>query len=485
MAAPRQSADRRALLAHFSALAPDADATPPVSVFLPLPQHGLALRPEVVIIEGSRGAGKTALFRLIKELGDRVPDFLRDRSIPGAWWVDGFSEDKAHPSVAALDELVSQLPPERDAQLRAFWAVHLLSRLERAGVPGAAVPSGVVELLREAPHDVTGWSLKAEARISEVMAALDRVDDEVAAKSRYVFVSYDHLDRLGMLDATRTTRTRLVKALVALWLSNATRLRSVRGKIFLRPDLFEEAEQSFPDASKLRPRSVSLDWDTESLYRLVVRHLANSGPSTEPFRAWLAQKVQVPLNPHAISPDFGWVPQGMGVEGQRAFASALAGEVMGSGTKKGYTYRWIPARLKDAGGRITPRSMLRLIGYAAREALSNPPGQGALMLPTHLTGALPQVSRDRVNELSEEYAFVKRLSALEGQTVLMDRRKVATLLGKPSAADDTSKKDGDALLDEMLRIGVLQIRSDGRIDVPDIYRYGFGIKRKGGAAAPR
>jgi len=45
--------------------------------------------------------------------------------------------------------------------------------------------------------------------------------------------------------------------------------------------------------------------------------------------------------------------------------------------------------------------------------------------------------------------------------------------------------DGSTAIDELVDLGVLRIRDDGRIDVPDIYRYGFGIKRQGGVARPK
>ncbi|MFO0711313.1 MAG: hypothetical protein U0353_15800 [Sandaracinus sp.] len=477
--------DRKALLRHMASLATDADATPDAAaVFLPLTQHRLALRPDVVVIEGMRGAGKTALFRLVNQLDDRVPKFFEDGAIPPAVWIDGFSEEKLHPAPAVVDQFVGALPVARDSQLRAFWAVHLLHCLTRAGVPKATLPPPLAGLLRERGHDIGAWSLAGEQAIGQVMSLLDQIDDAVGASGRFVFVTYDYLDRLGLLDVSRVTRTRLVRALVALWLSNSTRLRAIRGKIFLRPDLFEEAERSFPDASKLRPRSVSLDWDTEALYRLLLRHLANAGPHVLEFRQWLL-KAGVRLMKHGATEEFGVIPGPMGVEEQARFAAELAGEVMGSGAKKGYTHRWIPARLKDAGGRVAPRSILRLIGYAAKGALREPPGGGPLMHPTSLVGAMPDVSRDRVNELREEYSFVDRLSNLDGETMLMERRRVVSLLSNPTTGTDTFGDDGASVLDELERIGVIQVRADGRIDVPDIYRYGYGIKRKGGAAGAR
>jgi hypothetical protein len=40
-------------------------------------------------------------------------------------------------------------------------------------------------------------------------------------------------------------------------------------------------------------------------------------------------------------------------------------------------------------------------------------------------------------------------------------------------------------LQYLLALGVLENRSDGRINVPEIYLYGFGIKRKGGVKHPQ
>lgn len=41
------------------------------------------------------------------------------------------------------------------------------------------------------------------------------------------------------------------------------------------------------------------------------------------------------------------------------------------------------------------------------------------------------------------------------------------------------------MLHTLIELGAMSERDDGRIDVPDIYRYGFGILRKGGVKRPR
>jgi hypothetical protein len=183
--------------------------------------------------------------------------------------------------------------------------------------------------------------------------------------------------------------------------------------------------------------------------------------------------------------DAGLFPGPMPESEQARFARALAGESMGKGPKKGYVYRWIPARLKDAGGAIVPRSFTRLLGYAARRQRDvGPRKSGPLMDPPQLVGALDDTSIDRVAELQDEYVVVGRLENLRNLTLLLDEEEVQARLSV-AAKKDGYKNDGAAVVEELRRIGVLQFRADGRVDIPDIYRYGYGIKRRGGAARPR
>ena len=144
---------------------------------------------------------------------------------------------------------------------------------------------------------------------------------------------------------------------------------------------------------------------------------------------------------------FGWFPGEMHEKEQKAFATRLAGELMGKGIKKGYTFRWIPNRLHAGLG------------------------------PT---------SKERAREIAEEYPIVNRLENFRDKHVMMDPKEAAKLPGKPVTNDGNPKvTDGSSVIEELVGLGVLRIRPDGRIDVPDIYRYGFGIKRKGGVAKPK
>ena len=478
--------ERLPLLERMELLAVEEAENLPSKVhgFLALPNHQLALRPEIVVVRGGRGAGKSALFQLLKELGPAVREFFSDDRVPDATWIDAFSQQgRDHPEVMVLDALART---HSDSALRAFWLAHLVTRVVD-NLEGISLPKGFRERVAASPTQPEKWVDWAEANVGALAAVLDKVEQQL--EGRYLFAAYDHLDRIGQFE--REVRGRYVATLLSMWLSLSNRYRNLRAKIFLRDDLFDAAERSFPDASKLRPRSVSLEWNVEDLYRVVVRHLLADGDGRKAealagknLMSWLRGVSKLQLEKRGR---FGWMPGPMHEPVQKAFAKALAGELMGSGANKGFTYRWIPNRLQDAKTRIVPRSMLNLLGLAATRAKQKPLDKGPrLLVPQDLVGALEEVSKRRAKEVAQEYRLVGRLNNLSGLLVLLGRDEVVRRLSQPIPGEAPGlSQDGEMVLEELVNLGVLSIRSNGKIDVPDIYRYGFRIKRKGGVARPK
>jgi hypothetical protein len=254
----------------------------------------------------------------------------------------------------------------------------------------------------------------------------------------------------------------------------------------VREDLFQASLSTFPDASKLDARSVSLEWRVEDLYRVLIKHIANT---SEQLKDWVTSSSRaIPLG---CNDGLGWMPPTAlpetGTASQKAFVDHLAGEQMGTGEKKGLTYRWIPNRLQDAHARAVPRSFLSIVRYAATFALERGPGAQSLRLltPIELQGALEKTSQNRARELKEEFPVVDRLENLRGKTVMLERRVAIAALSQARSQNDEHGNDGERVLHTLIELGAMSERDDGRIDVPDIYRYGFGILRKGGVKRPR
>ncbi|MFO0645177.1 MAG: hypothetical protein U0326_02990 [Polyangiales bacterium] len=447
---------------------PDADVGLSRRNFLPTPAHRRALGLDIVVIRGARGAGKTALFKLAS--GFRDPDDLRaffeDPRLPAARWVDAYSNALIeHPDVSVLE---TYAPHASDAGLRAFWMTHLLRRLLQTGAASVPVPEGMVGVWGAAVADLPAWLPSAEKHLGQVSAAIDAIEQSLASEGRHVFAAYDSLDLLGEFD--HDVRRRYIRALLAMWLTFSTRYRHLRAKVFLREDLFDPVELGFVDASKLRARSESLDWNSEALYRLVVRYLANSG---EACRALLRDVEGLTLVDRGAD---GWMPGPMPDAVQKAFMLALAPRTLGKGVLKGDTHVWIVSRLQDSELRITPRALLWFLSYAAESATKARRTKGPLLAASDMLDALRRTSRARAAEVQEEYQITKRMERLRGMSLPMVRAKALESLQKPMEGEGASRvATGELVLDELVRIGVLRALPDGRLDVPDVFRYYFEI----------
>jgi hypothetical protein len=167
----------------------------------------------------------------------------------------------------------------------------------------------------------------------------------------------------------------------------------------------------------------------------------------------------------------------------------MIGKYMGSGAKKGITYRWIPNHLQDAGGRIAPRSFLKLFVLAAEVRLEQSEffeESINLLQPSDLQGALMNTSEERIRELKDEYPWLESLkNSLRGleapiqKDIFLDALQTSGL-----TSQQLPSTSSEGLLQYLLQLGIIESRSDGRINMPEIYLHGFGVKRKGGVKRP-
>jgi hypothetical protein len=471
--------ERQQLLRDLATLKSDDDdavAQDP-KWFLPLEAHARALRPETLVVRGGRGAGKTALFHFLGHAKKR-PELIGQigqGALSSAIWLEGFSSASDHPPPDVVGNYGKSASAD---ECRLFWFAWLCARV--SSTTGVALPPTLRSLLRD--RSPTSLEQIARAQLALLSSWLDETD---RSRVSPVIVTYDHLDRLQSHSSSASPK--LASSLLAMWLALSDRYRSIRPKIFIREDLFQNSLSDFPDASKLDARSVSIEWRVEDLYRVLVKHMANS---SEDLRRWIQSSTKgLSLRSEQA---LGWMPPDTlpetGKESQKSFVDHVAGEQMGSGERKGLTYRWIPNHLQDAHTRVVPRSILSLFRYAAEAALAQGPKAKSLRLlhPLELHAALIKTSQRRVGEIKEEFPVVQRLENLRDKSVMMDRKvAIAALSRKAPGGDDEFGGDGEAVLRTLMDLGVTSEWDADRINIPDIYRYGFGISRKGGVKRPR
>lgn len=453
---------------------------------LPIPEHRRVLDRDVLLVLGGRGTGKSQLFRVLKNLDH--PDSLTstsshvasssnpDRYIPGYC-----AEGTEFPRQEVINEL--QLDP---VNVPGFWLGLLWGGLScQANLLDSlkSTDSGAwKKYLLEGLRSPKKWLGVLKDNLEEAYSSLDALDENLAREGRGVVIIYDDLD---ILAATVKQAYPLIRGLLDFWLRNVRRWRALRCKIFLRTDIFAASELAFPDSSKLRPLSVALRWNADSLYRLVLKRLLN-GKKAEEWRRYLERVIPKKMLATTQEP-WGVVPATT-EEQHRALMKILIGQYMGSEKRRGDTYQWFLNHLQDSRGDIAPRSFLKLFERAAvRQLGSGLPGSDKLLLPEQVNGALGEVSEDRIGELKEEYSWIQSLAkSLKGKKVPVERKDLRVWLrslNKESLPEHIGG-DSDRLIDYLVSLGIQRETSDGRIHVPDIYLFGFGMKRKGGIRKP-
>lgn len=213
-------------------------------------------------------------------------------------------------------------------------------------------------------------------------------------------------------------------------ISDPNLTEGMTGSLYMIPagsldnDLYQSQLLSFTDSSKLSNCIINLVWNTTSLYRLLIKRIANAGsPEAVAYLNQIPQLIRSDPDPM-----LGYIPTEKKDKIQK-FVEMLLGIYMGNSPKQGRSYSWVPNHLQDANGALSPRSFLKCFSIAAQGMVEQPEEQEKLRDPqlislTRIQGALIAVSDDRVKELQEEYSWLEELKGpFSGLTLLMDQKQ--------------------------------------------------------------
>ncbi len=437
--------------------------------------HWQALALDTTLIIGIRGAGKSFWTAVLGNNQARrfVAEQVRSKELGDAIVKIGFSIDLSsthHPSPAELVKLLS-LGFSRAAIWKAVIARHLANIDEQAGKSISDWP----EIVKVCGNDVA-----FEKNISKFDASLKR-------ENKTILIIFDALDRLSKSwDDARLWVQSLLE--ISLDLRSFSQIRL---KLFLRPDMAEdETVWRFQDSSKLKHSAVQLKWQAADLFLIVIRWVSNHEYAGRSFRKFCStHKLMIYRKVDKL---FVENPNDNSI---RQTLEVLTGKWMGTGPKRGFCFSWIPVHLADGNLDVAPRSLLLAMKTAAEETTIKYSNH---VVPIHYEGiknGVAKASAVRVDELNEDYPWIAPLlNALEGQTVPLDISTLAALwkgiTGTLMKSDKLpprrfslefdNRKRITALLMDLEDLGVVYPTTDQRINIPDIYRVGFKIGRRGG-----
>lgn len=445
----------------------------PQFVYIPR-SHSLALDPARSLVVGGRGTGKTFWLNMLtsREGAKLLLPIVADQKREGLQFEVsvGFSTETKADTVRPLDadtlQALFAAYPER-----VVWKAVVLARVAPETTSDFGTWSEVVRWVHENPE-----------RFATVLA---QRDDELFRAKRRHLILFDAIDRSGVSwkEIVRAHRG-LFGVLLDLW-----GMRAIRAKAFVRLDIKDDPEVlRFPDASKLETSALELRWERADLYGLLWQYLGNSEESPEVFRSLMPGRWR--------RDEFRWVfDHSMNLElTQQGLWHRLAGHWMGANERRGDTYPWLPNHLADAFGRVSPRSFLAAVRGAARET---PDNEAMPLLPRAIQEGVRSAAEIRAMEIREDFPWAqKALAALNDLNVPCEPGEVLATWANTDLALEVDRDDDarrrrrfggplGSVLDDLVDLGVMQRLRDDRINVPDVYRLRYGIKRRGGVPAQR
>lgn len=456
---------REAIL-HASLESSNFGEVPPVSAIYVPQSHIKALRVDCQLVVGGRGVGKSFWTGALQNGEHRslLSEYVKD--LAGVNVRVGFSEKEniaRYPNADVFSRFI-----ERGGDPYDLWRAVILRWV--ADMMRETVP-------RESWDETVAWIKSAPEHAARLMESCQQSG----------MIVFDALDRVAndwqrMDDIVRG----LLRAV--LWLK---RFPGLQAKVFLREDQAERTVFNFPDASKLLATKTELTWERHDLHGLLWQRLINAPePYGEMMRA---------ICPHLQKEGFWQVANEMKIDSpaQRKAFERLAGPWMGRDKRRGIPYTWAVSHLADGRGHTSPRSFLAAIRQAAEDSAERYPDHDFPLHYESLKRGIQKASEIRVQEIAEDYPWVREiLSELRGMNVPVEyeevvrRWKAKYPVGPTSIPSERlpaqhAETGWAGLRGDLERLGMIETRSDGRIDMPDLYRVGFGLGRKGGVKPKR
>ncbi len=459
-----------------------ADKAKLQDVFAPT-AHSKALDPATTLVLGARGAGKSfwasALYNQDTRLLAAVlyPRLGLDRLQVQI----GFGGvNNAGVSKAVIDKLVP-LGQEKATADR-FWQAVIVSAALEVTEPNQ---KHAVKDMLDRFADPENWA-----------DAMKKVDEELTKRGETLLIVFDALDAIseewGRLSG-------LIDSLMrSVW--DLRGFNAIRAKLFMRPDQLSELTLRFVELPKLRSGAAKLSWNQSDLYGLMFARLAFDHEAKEAFERFL-ESLGLGKSPAKQEDLRTWTLSSNESEQQQLF-EAMAGNFMGNGPRKGKTFDWPYNHLADGLGDVTPRSFLILMQNAAEQSEDRDAGS-LVLLPQTIRDGLREASKVRIEQLNTEYPWIKRVlqplaglrvpaapqvffdAWLENATVeaalkiARNENSLPPVQTRSNQKPVHSEREAD-LADRMTKMGVLTSRPDGRYDMPDLFRVGAALLKKGG-----
>ena len=497
---------RRDLISALPAdVAQESEKISKTQLYLPW-SHSRALRLESSLVIGARGVGKSVWSQALQDPERRK--ILADNLFPYRLQVSpGFGTASNHanyPPPQKFDDLLNHHNHSAYTVWQAVLCRALATAMHQDDRPQTIPMATWLETVN--------WVVANEGE--SVAALIEQADEWFQERNEGLLLVFDALDRVSN---SNTRHWKIVDKAIRDLLRLALQLKASRrlhAKVFLRTDQYERGNfADIPDLSKLQATRVELIWSRIDLHGLLWQRLTNAPSNTSTrhrFRTWchnaaLSQRSLLDSDPFGgDSSSTPTVREGerwplprvlqQNDQLQRTLFEKLAGPWMGKDRRRGVPYLWIVNHLADGQGQTSPRSLLAAIRRAAEDSQERYDDYPLALHYESLRRGVQAASRIRIDEIAEDHPWIRELMhPLEGLSVpcapeQFEDRWQGKFGQIPDEVPDLparlperlSKQGFQGVMEYLKQLGLITFMLDGRINMPDLYRLGFGLGRKGG-----
>ena len=458
----------------------------PSHVYLP-PSHVKALDPNVQLVIGSPGTGKTFWWSALQERGVRQlverivdqPPVNENTEVRAAFGTR--SAPNEYPDAKQLQSLMDDFEP------KTVWRTVLAWQFARD----------------EEDHPLkkcSSWEARTRYA-AENPEAVNRMfqerDNELDLRGVHLLVLFDDLNRCA------DSWEEMYRAIRGL-LQTALDLRSykrLRLKVFLRSDQADRTQVAdFKEAFMILNSAGSLNWPRRELYGLLWHYLGN-GPYGNALRAFLGDG-DWRTGFAGKHPAFA-VPRELVLneDAQRKTFHRIAGPSMDGNRRRWCPYAWVANQLEDTERRVSPQTFLFALETAADDTAEQHPDHQYALHYDSIKRGVRAASAMHIRELQADYPWLHDvMGALEGLSIPLEFEEIVQRWRDKGVLDEPGRRGKQHRLKSpppgiaasaagmrlhLESLGVLQRLLDGRINIPNIYRMGYGLGRRGSVEPAR
>lgn len=434
----------------------ESDAAAPILATEPLLNLGKHYAKELpnLLVIGAKGAGKTFTYRQLVRTG--------------SWQL--FLEKLGFDALSTIDAAIFPVlwssniedTPEGEIKVAQGRVLHLLQGEKPQLLRGSDLSRQIQDALTTPPPSWEDfWDGLLARQLGVAEGGLVILNKMLATQAQRVVFVFDGIED-AFDDATDTNAINAIQALLRLT-NRISELenRHVGVMVFVRADYVQATIRQNVGQLLQRFQPFRLQWNPEGFLRLAYMLSCQAGIYQEDPKS----------------------AESLRIEQLKEKLERLWGKKLGSEkSKEAHSARWVYAALCDLKGNVQARDLVRFLKFAA-ELESGRIGSTwplRILSPESMRKAIPECSREKVTEATQEIAPLRKWIAL------MDERGVRKLRVPFSQAE--AQLD-PSLLSALQEIGVIYEDLDSesgeeRLFLPEIYRSGLGFETSA-AGRPR